>query len=136
MDWVNPLIKVNNKFKFQLFGRQYENLFHLYKQVSKYDPNNTQSMSEHAFNLFLNASGVFLTTQEIRTIKDNFPAQSNGILYRHFIDNVRNDITQKRLATIDHTFEQIQQSGRISINNALSILRTDKHPHVRSLTKK
>lgn len=103
MDWVNPLTKVNNKFKFQLFGRQYENLYHVYRQVSKYDPNNECALSEHAFNLFLNAGGVFLTTQEIRTIRDSFPA-ANGILYRQFIENVRNDITQKRLATIDHTF--------------------------------
>jgi hypothetical protein len=81
MDWVNPITKVNNKFKFQLFGRQHENLIHLYSQIYKYDPNNSASLSEHAFNLFLNASGVFLTTQEIRTIKDSFPS-ANGIAYR------------------------------------------------------
>lgn len=81
MDWVNPLVKVNNKFKFQLFGRHYDNLMNLYVNVPKYDANNTKAMTEHAFNLFLNASGVFLSTQEIRTIKDNFPHQL-GISYR------------------------------------------------------
>lgn len=73
MDWVNPLVKVNNKFKFQLFGRAYENLLHFYAAIPKYDPEKKGGLSEHAFNLLLNASGVFFTTQEIRTIKDQFP---------------------------------------------------------------
>jgi hypothetical protein len=63
MDWVNPIIKINNKFKFQLFGKTYDNLYPLYLQYSKYDPSNQGGLSEHAFNLFLNAGGVFLTTQ-------------------------------------------------------------------------
>ena len=103
MDWVNPLAKVNNKFKFQLFGKTYDNLIPLYTQIPKFDPSNQGSLSDHAFNLLLNAGGLFLTTQEIRTVKDAFPGP-NGIAYRQFIDNVRNDITPKRLATIDHTF--------------------------------
>ena len=73
MDWVNALAKISNKVKFQLFGRTYENLLHLYAQVPKYDPERKGGLSEHAFNLLLNACGVFLSTQEIRIIKDNFP---------------------------------------------------------------
>lgn len=45
MDWVNPIVKINNKVKFQLFGRQYDNLVHLYTQVPKYDPNYTGGLS-------------------------------------------------------------------------------------------
>ena len=63
MDWVNPLIKINNKFKFQLFGRTYDNLLSLYAQYRKFDPNSQGGVSEHAFNLLLNAGGIFLTTQ-------------------------------------------------------------------------
>ena len=37
MDWVNALSKINNKVKFQLFGRTHENLLHFYAQVPKYD---------------------------------------------------------------------------------------------------
>ena len=73
MDWVNAIAKINNKCKFQLFGRTRENLLHLYSQIPNFDPHKQGGMSEHAFNLFLNASGIFLTTQEVRTIKDNFP---------------------------------------------------------------
>ncbi len=45
MDWVNPLVKINNKFKFQLFGRVYENLLHVYQLYGKFDPQNSEGMS-------------------------------------------------------------------------------------------
>jgi len=45
MDWVNPIIKINNKFKFQLFGKTYDNLVHLYTNIPKYDPHHTNIMT-------------------------------------------------------------------------------------------
>lgn len=104
MDWVNQLQKINNKFKFQLFGRTVENLDKCYNNIPVYDPQNTGVMSEHAFNLFLNSFGVFLSTQEIRTIKEAFGVEGK-IDYVQFLQNVRHDISEKRLATIDHVFD-------------------------------
>ena len=63
MDWINQLPKVNNKFKFQLFGRNVENLNTCYSNIQKFDPENSRLMSSHSFNLFLNSFGVYLTTQ-------------------------------------------------------------------------
>lgn len=63
MDWVNQIKKVNNKFRFQLFGKNIENLNQCYINMDKYDPENKRLMSQHAFNLYLNSFGVFLTTQ-------------------------------------------------------------------------
>ncbi len=103
MDWLNQLPKVNNKFKFQLFGRSVENLNSCYANIQKFDPNDSRSMSPHAFNLYLNSFGVFLTTQEIRIIKEVF-SQGDNILYLDFIQNIRNDISPKRRAVIDHAF--------------------------------
>jgi hypothetical protein len=37
MDWTNQLAKVNNKFKFQLFGRNVENLDSCYANIIKFD---------------------------------------------------------------------------------------------------
>ena len=92
-------------------------------------------MSEHAFNLFLNASGIFLTTQEIRTIKDNFP-HANGVNYMLFVAHLRNDITQKRLAAIDHTFAELSgYSETASLSAILNCLAIKQHPHVRSYSK-
>jgi hypothetical protein len=40
------------------------------------------------------------------------------------------------LAVIDHTFEQFQQNSYVSIATLLANLKLNKHPHVRSLSKK
>lgn len=45
MDWVNQIVKVNNKFKFQLFGRSVDNLEKCYSSIQQFDPNNTGEMS-------------------------------------------------------------------------------------------
>lgn len=92
MDWVNQIEKINNKFKFQLFGKAVDNLDKCYAKMIEYDKDNTGLMSEHAFNLFLNSFGVFLTTQEIRTIKEGFSTDGK-IDYAGFIQNVRHDIS-------------------------------------------
>jgi hypothetical protein len=103
MDWVNQSVKINNKFKFQLFGKTVTNLEKFYSNSIIYDPQGTGLMNQHAFNLYLNASGIFLSTQEIRTIKEHF-AVDEKINYIEFVDGVRRDISGKRLAAIDHAF--------------------------------
>lgn len=45
-------------------------------------------------------------------------------------------MTQKRYAAIDHTFEQFHQNGVVCMKTLLANLKADKHPHVRSLSKK
>lgn len=52
-----------------------------------------------------------------------------------FISNVRNDITQKRLATIDHTFDQFQHNGKVDLSALIGSLKIERHPHVRSMSK-
>ena len=81
MDWVNPIVKISNKIKFQLFGRNHENLIHLYTHIPTYDPTSCGGMPQHDLNLFLNKSGVFLSTQEIRTLKEQFP-HPQGVNYQ------------------------------------------------------
>lgn len=135
MDWVNAMAKVTNKVKFQLFGRAYENLLHLYANIPKYDPGKHGGLSDHAFNLLLNASGIFLTTQELRVIRDQFPHEL-GVNYMLFISSVRNDLSQKRLAAIDHTFCQFEQDGRASLELLFKSVSAERHPHVRSMSKK
>lgn len=134
MDWVNALQKVNNKFKFQLFGRTFENLLHFYAILPKYDPQHTGGLSPQAANLLFNAGGVFLSTQEISVIQHNF-AHPLGLDYLLFLANVRNDLTQKRLAAIDHTFAQFDREGRAALSDLLASIAIDRHPHVRSMSK-
>ena len=119
MDWVNQIAKINNKFRFQLFGRNVDNLDKCYSQISQYDPDNNGTMSDHAFNLYLNSFGVFLATQEIRTIKEAFPANGR-IDYGAFLQNIRQDISQKRLATIDHCWDELSNGEVVCIDHLLA----------------
>ena len=64
-------------------------------------------MNEGVFNLFLNSFGVFLTTQELRSIGDHYRQENKDVNYVEFIQFIRKDITEKRLATIQHAFEQL-----------------------------
>lgn len=134
MDWVNKTTKINNKFKFQMFGRNVNNLEKCYNNITQYDPNHTGLMSDHAFNLYLNSFGVFLSTQEIRTVKEAFP-KDGKISYIDFLENIRHDISQKRLATIDHCFEELSENGIINIDSLLSKFDGQNHPQSRCMMK-
>ena len=142
MDWINRLKKISNKFKFQLFGRKVLDLEQCYLQSAKFDPQSTGFMNEGVFNLFLNSCGVFLTTQELRSIGDHYRLENRGISpfkidinYVEFIQFIRKDISEKRLATIQHAFEQLSEGGQVSLSTVLNAFRPDKHPHHRTRTK-
>lgn len=53
-----------------MFAKGVENFRFVYKMMEELDPENTGLLTPHAFNLFTNKVGVFLTTQEIRNIRD------------------------------------------------------------------
>ena len=134
MDWVNQIAKINNKFKFQLFGRNVDNLEKCYSKIQEFDTKNAGTMSDHAFNLFLNSFGVFFTTQEIRTIKEGFNKEGR-IDYISFIQNVRQDISEKRIATIDHCWEELSNGDVVNIEELLGKFDPKNHPHYRCLVK-
>ena len=135
MNWVNHMIKINNKFKFQMFGRNFLNLEKVYTNIPRYDPDHKHLMDEHTFNLFLNACGIFFSTQEIRIIKDSF-GDKNGVKYIDFLENVRRDINPKRMATIDHCWDELSDGNVIVLSDLLAIFCPDKHPHTRCKIKK
>ncbi len=70
--------KISNKFKFQLFGRKTDDLEQCYANSSNFDPKSTGFMNEFTFNQFLNSFGVFLTTQELRSIADHYQELNKG----------------------------------------------------------
>ncbi len=57
------MAKIVNKVKFQLFGRNIDDLEAMREQMVKFDPDNTGFMDPYYFQKFLTASGVFLSTQ-------------------------------------------------------------------------
>lgn len=92
-------------------------------------------MGEHTFNLFLNSFGIFLTTQEIRTIKEGFGKEEGKIDYGEFLQNIRHDVSEKRIATIDHVFQELSTNGVIEIKDLFARFDANNHPHCRCMTR-
>lgn len=53
-----------------MYAKGVETFHYVDQFISQFDPNYSKVLSSHFFNLFLNKVGVFLTTQEIRNIRD------------------------------------------------------------------
>ena len=70
MDWKNKPHQIFNKIKHQMFAKGVQNFRFVHKMIEQFDPENTGLLTPHFFNLFTNKIGVFLTTQEIRNIRD------------------------------------------------------------------
>lgn len=78
MDWKNKPHQIFNKVKQQMYGKGVETFHFVDQFIEQFDPQRTGLLSSHFFNLFLNKVGVFLTTQEIRNIRDLY-CSSKGI---------------------------------------------------------
>jgi hypothetical protein len=70
MDWKNKPNQIFNKVKQQMYAKGVETFHFVDQFILQFDPQQTGVLSSHFFNLFLNKIGVFLTTQEIRNIRD------------------------------------------------------------------
>lgn len=72
MDWRNKPNQIFNKVKQQMFSKGIESFHYLDQHVIMFDPDATGVLNSHYFNLLLNKVGIFLTTQEIRTLRDRY----------------------------------------------------------------
>lgn len=137
MDWKNRLSAINNKVKAQLFSKKVENFSWVYKCISDFDAKGEGSLTLHDFNLFLNKIGVFLTTQELRTIRDRFDYNNDTrIFYTDFLNNVRNDMSERLQGVIDSAFQYLdyKKAGSLELAELCVRYRSNEHPH--TLTRK
>ena len=63
MDWRNKPHQIFNKVKQQMFGKGVESFHFVDRMTNDFDSDNTGVLTSHAFNLYTNKIGVFLTTQ-------------------------------------------------------------------------
>ncbi len=70
MDWRNKPNQIFNKVKHQMFGKGVESFKWADQFICQFDPDANNTLTSHSFNLLLNKIGVFLTTQEIRNVRD------------------------------------------------------------------
>lgn len=80
MDWKNKPNQIFNKVKNQMFAKGVESFRFVDHFAHDFDPQNTRTITPHFFNLLLNKIGVFLTTQEIRNVRDVY-SKDNGNIY-------------------------------------------------------
>lgn len=53
-----------------------------------------------------------------------------------FIEFIRKDITEKRIAAIQHAFEQLSWDGEtVGLQELINDFRPEMHPHHRTRTK-
>lgn len=138
MDWKNRLTSINNKVKAQLFAKKVGNFAWIYQCIHEFDPKSEGSLSLHDFNLFLNKIGVFLTTQELRTIRDRFDYNNDTrIFYTDFLNNVRNDISERLQGVIDSTFDYLdyKKQGKLDLEELCLRYRSKEHPHAATRKK-
>ena len=97
MDWRNKPNQIFNKVKLQMYSKGIES-FHFFDQhIAHFDPDHCKVLSSHYFNLLLNKAGVFLSTQEIRNIRDIYAPKGittidsgqDCINYREFFEDVK-----------------------------------------------
>ena len=82
MDWKNKPNQIFNKVKNQMFGKGVESFRFVDHFIHDFDAENTGKATPHFFNLLMNKIGVFLTTQEIRNIKDVYSKDNGNILIK------------------------------------------------------
>ena len=62
-----------------MYGKGVESFHYFDCQIAQFDPDCNRVLTSHAFNLLLNKAGVFLSTQEIRNIRDIYaPAKGSS----------------------------------------------------------
>lgn len=112
MDWKNRLNNIQNKLKQQLHAKKIDDLESLYKQVSLIDKDQSGYLDKDEFQKFLSRLGIFLTTQELRAIYDQYDTNKDGnIAYSEFVQLIRTSMSEKRLAVVKHAFTFLCQKS-------------------------
>lgn len=136
-DWRNRLEQIINKVKHQLNAKGVDNVEQLRLTICAYDRSNTGSLDKQEFNEFLNKLGVFLATQELRTVFDKFDLNKNGaISYAELISVLRNNISDDRLKIVKDAWSAVSGgAASISQDALIAKFRAAEHPRATSREK-
>lgn len=145
MDWKNKFRAIDNKIRNQLFERKTENFLWINRCVDEFDPQGVGKLTPSYLNLFLNKAGIFLTTQELRTIRDHFDYdQSNcgdnlggQISYVDMINTLKDNISDRAIKAIKQAWSYLDQeeTGYVTLDRIFSIHKPSDHPHTETRKK-
>jgi len=103
----------------------------------RFDVNNNGHLEKIEFNEFLIHIGVFLSTQELRTVYDQFDLNRDGLIsYAELIKVLRDTATESRHKAIRAAFLQLAKNQTsIPLSNLMDQFRCECHPRVQSREK-
>lgn len=110
----------------------------MYTLIGTFDKNQSGYLEKDEFEKFLARLGVFLTTQELRAVYNVYDTNKDGnIAYSEFVELIRTNISEKRLAAVRHAFRFLDpyQVGVISLDFLIKQYRADQHPRVKTRQK-
>lgn len=103
--------------------------------MAEFDKDNSGYLDKDEFQKFLSKIGVFLTTQELRSIYDKYDINKDGnIAYAEFISLIRENMSQKRIDIVCHAYKflDVHNVGRLGLDYLLKIYNARNHPRVRT----
>jgi len=94
--------------KAQLFAKGCDSMQKLEQVFKQYDENDNGILEKLEFSEMLTKMGIFLSTQELRTIYDNFDINNDGgISYTELAHVLRNIVSDSRVNTVKMVFSQL-----------------------------
>ena len=79
---------------------------------------------------------MFLTTQQITTLFNSFDVnRDKKIHYKEFIDSLRADFNEKRMAAVKYAYQVVSSHGDLTVDWLESHFNAAKHPRVRTRDK-
>lgn len=89
-------------------------------------------MEKLEFNEMLTKMGIFLSTQELRTVYDNFDLNNDGgISYKELSHVIRAVVSDTRMVIIINVFQQLSHGEQsIHVDNLKKQYKAAAHPRV------
>ncbi len=135
MDWRNRFDQIKNKVKNQLNARGIDTLVQLKGIFYDFDKDQSGTLSKLEFEEFVGKIGIFLTKQELRTVYDQFDMNKDGqIQYEEFVNTLKADMNERRIAVVKHAFQIIDQEGKkaVTLSQLQQMYNAPAHPRVRT----
>lgn len=143
MDWKFDYSELVNKVKYQLHAKGLDVITAIYDYYQSFDIDASGHLDKVEFESFLTSIGVFLTTQELTVVFKRFDLnQDKRVHYKEFIEALRAEFSDKRLAVVKYAFQMLDKtgSGQLSLHdsssNLVSSFNAAAHPRVKLREKK
>ena len=139
MDWKFKYDELINKIKYQLHAKGLDNITFIYDYFSSFDVDGSGELDKVEFENFTRKVGMFLTTQELTVWFKHFDLnEDKRIHYKEFIEALRREFNEKRIAAVKYAFQMLDtyMGGNISLNELFSRYNASAHPRVKLREKK